>query len=82
MAYLKSMTTRKTIKSKVLKKTKGGEYKILKSIESDSLNYVSKRFGEIVTAEIEDGWTPYGNPLILIEDDKYIMLQSMTKGVI
>ena len=53
---------------------------MVKSIESDSLNYVTRRMGEIVTDEMGDGWTPHGTPMTLIEDGKYIMVQAMVKG--
>lgn len=56
------------------------EYKMVKSIESDSLNYVTRRFGEIVTDEMAGGWNPHGTPMTLIEDGKYIMVQAMIKG--
>lgn len=56
------------------------EYKMVKSIESDSLNYVTRRMGEIVTEEMGDGWIPHGTPMTLIEDGKYIMVQAMVKG--
>ena len=57
------------------------EYKMVKSIESDSLNYVTARMGEIVTNEMLDGWLPHGTPMTLIEDGKYILVQAMVKGV-
>ena len=59
----------------------GSEYKLVKSIESDSLNYVTTRMGEIVSEEMTDGWTPHGTPMTLIEDGKYIMVQAMVRGV-
>ncbi len=59
----------------------GSEYKLVKSIESDSLNYVTTRMGEIVSEEMADGWTPHGTPMTLIEDGKYIMVQAMVRGV-
>ena len=57
------------------------EYKMVKSIESDSLNYVTARMTEIVTKEMSDGWLPHGTPMTLIEDGKYILVQAMVKGV-
>ncbi len=75
MAPPKKATGRRT----TTKKT-DPEYKMVKSIESDSLNYVTRRFGEIVTQEMGDGWTPHGTPMTLIEDGKYIMVQAMIKG--
>ena len=62
------------------KKTKP-EYKMVKSIESDSLNYVTTRMGDIVSKEMGDGWLPHGTPMTLIEDGKYILVQAMVKGV-
>ena len=61
------------------KKSAKPSYKMVKSIESDSLNYVTRRMGEIVTSEMEDGWLPHGTPMTLIEDGKYIMVQAMVK---
>ena len=60
------------------KKTKP-EYKMVKSIESDSLNYVTARMGDIVSKEMADGWLPHGTPMTLIEDGKYILVQAMVK---
>ncbi len=57
------------------------EYKMVKSIESDSLNYVTSRMGSIVSTEMADGWVPHGTPMTLIEDGKYIMVQAMVKGL-
>ena len=57
------------------------EYKMVKSIESDSLNYVTKRMGDIVSKEMAEGWLPHGTPMTLIEDGKYILVQAMVKGV-
>ena len=57
------------------------EYKMVKSIESDSLNYVTNRMGEIVSKEMAEGWAPHGTPMTLIEDGKYIMVQAMVRGV-
>ncbi len=57
----------------------GGGYKLVKSIESDSLNYVTKRMSEIVSEEMAGGWSPHGTPMTLIEDGKYILVQAMTK---
>ena len=57
------------------------EYKMVKSIESDSLNYVTARMGDIVSKEMADGWFPHGTPMTLIEDGKYILVQAMVKGV-
>ena len=57
------------------------EYKMVKSIESDSLNYVTTRMGEVVSAEMAEGWTPHGTPMTLIEDGKYIMVQAMVREV-
>ena len=57
------------------------EYKMIKSIESPSLGYVSKRMGEIVSEEMLEGWLPFGSPMITIEGDNYVMVQAMTKGI-
>ncbi|MED5350297.1 MAG: DUF1737 domain-containing protein [Candidatus Thermoplasmatota archaeon] len=57
------------------------EYKMIKSIESPSLGYVSKRMGEIVSEEMADGWIPFGSPMITIEGENYVMVQAMTKGI-
>ena len=57
------------------------EYKMVKSIESDSLNYVTTRMTEIVTGEMAKGWIPHATPMTLIEDGKYIMVQAMVRGV-
>ncbi len=57
------------------------EYKMVKSIESDSLNYVTTRMTETVTIEMADGWLPHGTPVTLIEDGKYIMVQAMVRGI-
>lgn len=65
----------------VRKKTDSPEYKLVKSIESDSLNYVTVRMTEIVTDEMKGGWVPHGTPMTLIEDGKYILVQAMTKGL-
>ena len=74
-AEKKSASTRvKTVKN-------SPEYKLVKSIESDSLNYVTARMTEIVTKEMSDGWLPHGTPMALIEDGKYILVQAMVKGV-
>ena len=54
---------------------------MVKSIESDSLNYVTARMGDIVSKEMADGWFPHGTPMTLIEDGKYILVQAMVKGV-
>ena len=62
-------------------KKSSAEYKMVKSIESDSLNYVTARMTEIVTKEMSDGWLPHGTPMTLIEDGKYILVQAMVKGV-
>jgi hypothetical protein len=74
------MAQKKKTVAKSAAKRKGPEYKLVKSIESDSLNYVTLRMGEIVTEEMSDGWTPHGTPMTLIEDGKYILVQAMTKG--
>ena len=57
------------------------EYRMVKSIESDSLNYVTARMGEIVTKEMSQGWLPHGTPMTLIEDGKYILVQAMVRGL-
>ena len=74
------MAEKKTARKSVASKNKNPEYKMVKSIESDSLNYVTARMGEIVTAEMADGWSPHGTPMTLIEDGKYIMVQAMVRG--
>ena len=74
------MAASKKAGSTTRKKTKP-EYKMVKSIESDSLNYVTARMGEIVSKEMADGWLPHGTPMTLIEDGKYILVQAMVKGV-
>ncbi len=71
---------KKPVAKSAAKGKKGPEYKLVKSIESDSLNYVTTRMGEIVTKEMSDGWIPHGTPMTLIEDGKYILVQAMTKG--
>ena len=70
---------KKTGAKRSAKRENGPEYKLVKSIESDSLNYVTTRMGEIVTEEMSDGWAPHGTPMTLIEDGKYIMVQAMVK---
>ena len=72
---------KKPVAKSATKRKNGPEYKLVKSIESDSLNYVTLRMGEIVTDEMSDGWIPHGTPMTLIEDGKYILVQAMTKGV-
>ena len=74
------MAERKSTRSKDKGTAPSSEYKVVKSVASDSLNYVSTRFGEIVSKEMVDGWTPHGTPLVLIEDEKYIMIQAMIKA--
>ena len=74
------MAASKKAGSTTRKKTKP-EYKMVKSIESDSLNYVTTRMGDIVSKEMADGWLPHGTPMTLIEDGKYILVQAMVKGV-
>ena len=71
---------KKTTKKASAKKSALG-YKMVKSIESDSLNYVTSRMGEIVSTEMADGWMPHGTPMTLIEDGKYVMVQAMVKVV-
>lgn len=85
MAARKASTTKR---ASVRKKAPGSsdkgkdpEYKMVKSIESDSLNYVTARMTEIVTIEMSDGWLPHGTPMTLIEDGKYILVQAMVRGV-
>ncbi len=56
------------------------EYKLARSIASDSLNYVTSRMSEIVTSEMEEGWRPHGTPMTLIEDGKYILIQALTRN--
>lgn len=73
--------TKKSTSTKAGVKKSSPEYKMVKSIESDSLNYVTARMGEIVTKEMLDGWSPHGTPMTLIEDGKYILVQAMVKGV-
>jgi hypothetical protein len=73
------MTEKKSTRSKAKETVTSPEYKVVKSVASDSLNYVSTRFGEIVTKQMVDGWIPHGTPLVLIEDEKYIMIQAMIK---
>ena len=63
------------------KKTSSPSYKLVKSIESDSLNYVTARMTEIVSDEMKSGWVPHGTPMTMIEDGKYILVQAMTKGL-
>ena len=75
------MAQKKAPAKKAAQKKSGSEYKLVKSIESDSLNYVTTRMGEIVSEEMADGWTPHGTPMTLIEDGKYIMVQAMVRGV-
>ena len=74
------MAATKKAGSTTREKTKP-EYKMVKSIESDSLNYVTARMGDIVSKEMADGWLPHGTPMTLIEDGKYILVQAMVKGV-
>ena len=76
------MATRRSPKTKTAKGTTSttipkGEYKIVKSVASDSLNYVSEKLSGIVTEQMVEGWIPHGTPLVLIEDEKYIMIQAM-----
>ena len=84
MAARKGTQAKKTQAKKTqAKKTQvesGPEYKMVKSVESDSLNYVTGRMGAIVTEETRAGWTPHGTPMTLIEDGKYIMVQAMIRG--
>jgi len=75
------MAARKTSSTTARTKKTNPEYKMVKSIESDSLNYVTARMTEIVTSEMSDGWLPHGTPMTLIEDGKYILVQAMVKGV-
>tara|TARA_B100002051_G_scaffold144588_1_gene137030 strand:+ start:245 stop:490 length:246 start_codon:yes stop_codon:yes gene_type:complete len=77
----KDMAQKKVPAKKAAQKKGGPEYKLVKSIESDSLNYVTTRMGEIVSEEMAGGWTPHGTPMTLIEDGKYVMVQAMVKGV-
>ena len=73
---------RKKAPAKKAAQKSGSEYKLVKSIESDSLNYVTTRMGEIVSEEMADGFgPPHGTPMTLIEDGKYIMVQAMVRGV-
>ena len=79
MAARKGTQTKKT-QAKKTEIEYGPEYKMVKSVESDSLNYVTGRMGAIVTKEMSAGWTPHGTPMTLIEDGKYIMVQAMIRG--
>ncbi len=72
---------KKSTSTRALAKKSSPEYKMVKSIESDSLNYVTARMTEIVTKEMSNGWLPHGTPMTLIEDGKYILVQAMVKGV-
>ena len=56
------------------------QYKLARSVASDSLNYVTGRMSELVTSEMEEGWRPHGNPITLIEDGKYILIQALTRN--
>ena len=56
------------------------EYKMARSIASDSLNYVTSKMSEVVTSEMEEGWRPHGTPMALIEDGKYILIQALTRN--
>ena len=62
------------------KKKSYPEYKIIMSVKSDSLNYTAKRLGEIVTAEMKEGWVPHGDPVIAVDDDKFSMCQAAIKS--
>ena len=75
------MAARKGAGAKKTTAKYGPEYKMVKSVESDSLNYVTSRMGEIVTEEMSAGWIPHGTPMTLIEDGKYILVQAMVRGV-
>ena len=72
---------KKATSSRTTSKVNPPEYKMVKSIESDSLNYVTSRMGTIVSTEMDDGWIPHGTPMTLIEDGKYIMVQAMVRGL-
>lgn len=74
------MAAKKGTPTKKAQINSGGEYKMVKSVESDSLNYVTGRMGAIVTEEMKAGWVPHGTPMTLIEDGKYIMVQAMIRG--
>ncbi len=73
------MAARKGTGTKKTTTKNGPEYKMVKSVESDSLNYVTGRMGAIVTEEMREGWEPHGTPMTLIEDGKYIMVQAMIR---
>ena len=72
---------KQTAGSRKTAKQTSPEYKMVKSIESPSLGYVSKRMGEIVSEEMVDGWVPFGSPMITIEGENYVIVQAMTKGI-
>jgi len=78
MAQKKVGTAKKTTRSKAAKNMP--EYKVIMSVKSASLNYTSKRLGDMVTEEMSDGWVPHGNPMIAIEEDEYVMSQAMIKN--
>tara|TARA_B100000029_G_C17598854_1_gene965103 strand:+ start:3845 stop:4102 length:258 start_codon:yes stop_codon:yes gene_type:complete len=79
-APAKKAPAKKAASTRKSQKNISPEYKMVKSIESDSLNYVTTRMGEIVSGEMEEGWSPHGTPMTLIEDGKYIMVQAMVRG--
>ena len=78
---IKKAATKKGTSTRAVTKKSSPEYKLVKSIESDSLNYVTARMTEIVSEEMSDGWLPHGTPMTLIEDGKYILVQAMVRGV-
>mgnify|MGYP001162790504 CR=1 FL=1 len=79
MAQKKGGTGKKTTRSKAVKNMP--EYKVVMSVKSASLNYTSKRLGDMVSEEMSDGWIPHGNPMMAIEDDEYVMSQAMIKNL-
>ena len=54
-------------------------YKVIVSVSSPSLSYTSKRLGDLVTEEMEEGWVPYGSPMLAVDEQNYVMSQAVIR---
>lgn len=54
-------------------------YKVIVSVSSPSLSYTSKRLGDLVTEEMEEGWVPYGSPMLAVDEENYVMSQAVIR---
>jgi len=54
-------------------------YKVIVSVSSPSLSYTSKRLGDLVTEEMEEGWVPHGSPMLAVDEENYVMSQAVIR---